>query len=248
MKKIYLLVISLGLLCSCSHNLKFPANHFAVPVTAETQWGGHVAVGASGTTTITVVDDITSNPPNRNKVYINERTDLEDSLYVTRIMLDGALSVLPSLELYADGGVYGLRWQFLNHDPDEHQWVAAVQAGAGGTRQSRSVTSSFGSGEASSDIQSKQAALSVGYTLPSGSVPYVSYLYQVNDVTTKVTNSFGSFPDYHDRGVHQSLALGITSYGRGLHFTIEYAFLDLAWDRAARTGQSSLGGNIGFAW
>lgn len=136
-----------------------------------------------------------------------------------------------------------MRWQFLNHDPDEYQWVAAVQVGAGG-----SVTSNFGSGEASSDIDSKQAAVSVGYTLPSGSVPYISYLYQVNDVTTKVTNTSGVFPDYHDRGVHQSAAVGITSSQRGLHFTIEYAFLDLAWDRAARTGQGSLGGNIGFAW
>lgn len=238
------------LLCSCSHNLKFSTNHFAVPVTAETQWGGHASIGASGTTTVAVIGDITSNPPERDKVYINQPTSyiLNDDIYTVRVGLDAALSVFPSVEIYADNGIYGVRWQFLNHGPTPDQWVAAVQAGLGKNDQGRSVTWNTSTAEAKSEIESKQFAISVGYKLPVGSVPYVSYIYQVNDVKTKVTNGNTTYPDYHDRGVHQSAAIGMASYHRGLSFAVEYAMLDLDWERADRATQTSLGGNIGWAW
>lgn len=244
----FILSIVFLVLCSCSHNLKFSANHFAVPVTAEHQWGGHAAVSVSGTTTVTVIDDISADPPNRNKVLINERSDLTGEVFVARVGLNGALSLVPSLEAYVDSSIYGLRWQFLNHGPTPDQWVGAVQAGIGSTTQGSNLTDSSNTYSAESKINSKQFALSVGYKLPVGSLPYLSYVYEVHDAKTIVKRNSTPYPEYEDHGVHQSLAIGMASYTRGLSFAVEYAFLDIAWDRAARTGQGSLGGNIGFAW
>lgn len=36
---------------------------------------------------------------------------------LNNIGFDASISFLPSLELYLDSNLYGLRWQFLNHGP-----------------------------------------------------------------------------------------------------------------------------------
>ena len=244
----FLLAIAFVSLTACGHNLRFAANHFAVPVTAESQWGGHVAVGATGVTNITVIQDITTNPPNRDKVLINESWDT-GTIYSHKIDVNASLSIYDALEVYSDSNVYGLRWQFLNHNQTPEQWVAAVQAGYGQRSQGTDISSSNGDySNAESKIKSTQVGLSVGYKLPVGSVAYGSYVYENHEAETKVDSNDGNFGPYNDRGVHQSLGFGLASYHRGLNFAVEYSFNNIAWDRAASTGQNSLGGNIGYAW
>jgi hypothetical protein len=230
-------------LCSCSHNLKFANNHFAVPVTSENQWGGHMSAAGTGIINVTVIDNISTNPPSRAKVSIDEHIDASDAFFLNNIGLSAALSPLKSLDIFYDASVFGLRWQFLNHDPGVDQWVASVQAGYG----SRSQGTESNVDKADSDIKTKQVGASVGYRLENV-VPYLAYVHEVHDVSTKVTNGSGAFGPYDDHGVHSSLALGVTSVHRGLQFTVELSGTSIKWDRAEEAGHGSFGGTIGYAW
>ena len=155
---------------------------------------------------------------------------------------------MPSLEAYYSVGTWGLRWQFLNHGSTPDQWVAAVQAGHGRRDESNAVSSNGATDSATSDIVTKEAALSVGYRLEK-SVPYVSYVYNVHDVTTNVKDTGGAkFGPYDDHGVHQSLSLGITTYQKGADFGLEASITQIEWDRSNVMGQFSVGGKIGLSW
>ena len=235
------------ILCSCSHNLKFANNHFAVPVTAENTWSGHISAAATCVTNVIVINDFTSNPPRRDKVQINENIDASDLTFINNLGLNGSLGVIPSLEVFYSVGTWGLRWQFLNHGVTPDQWVATAQLGYGTNEQSTNVSGNAGYDSAKSEITTKQAALSVGYRLAE-IVPYFSYVYNVHDVKTNVLDAGTTFGPYDDKGVHQSLSLGLTSYKRGIDFGAEASLTKVNWDRSDESGQFSVGGKIGYAW
>lgn len=246
-KNNFLFCISFLGLCSCSHNLKFANNHFVVPVTAENSWNGHISAAATGVTNVTVINDITTNPPVRNKVLINEEVNASDALFLNNFGVNGSLSLLPSLEAYVSMGTWGLRWQFLNHGMTRDQWVAAVQVGYGSKEQSTNISGNSGYDTAKSEIKTKEAGISVGYRMLD-IVPYGSYVYNAHDVKTTVEDAGASFGPYDDHGVHQSISLGLTSYRRGIDYGAEVSMTQIEWDRSDVSGQLSLGGKIGYAW
>lgn len=234
-------------LCSCSHSLKFVNNHFAVPITAENTWGGHVSATAAGVTSVTVVNDITSEPPRRDEVLINTDISADNAVVFWTLGLNGSLGLFPSVEVFYNMGTWGLRWQFLNHGLTPDQWVAATQVGYSSNEQSTTVSGNSGSDSAKSEIKSKQAAISVGYRFAEV-VPYMSYVYNAHDVTTNVRNAGGAFGPYEDKGVHQSLSWGVTSYKRGLDFGAEATLTKIDWDRSSESGKFTIGGKMGYAW
>ncbi len=66
-------------LSACSHTLRFRASHFAVPVTGEDQWSGHVALVGAAETRVTVINNMVSSPPERSVVKINDDNDIDVS-------------------------------------------------------------------------------------------------------------------------------------------------------------------------
>ncbi|WP_291516392.1 hypothetical protein [Bdellovibrio sp. ArHS] len=234
---------SLFLLNGCSHSLRFRASHFAVPVTGEQPWNGHIAVAGTPTTKVTVVDNISSNPPDRSEVKINDALDVTEVLLVGYVGVDASLSVLRSVDVFVDSNLFGLRWQFLNHDAKADAWVSAVHASYGEMKS----TTSNNADEAVSKIKTSQGGLSVGYKF-AAFVPYVSYIYETHDVSTEVTNSLGAFGPYDDKGTHQYVSVGLSSYRRGLMGAIEYSLIDINWDRAKNEKQNSVAAKLGFAW
>ncbi|WP_415061853.1 hypothetical protein [Bdellovibrio sp.] len=233
------------LLSACSHTINFRASHFAAPVVSEKQWGGHVALVGTAVTKVTVVNDITSNPPSRNTLTINEDVDAADLLLVRNIGLDASLSLYRGLDLYLDNSLLGVRFQFLNHGAGPNNWVASL-LGSYGERET-STTQDPG-GTAKSKVISSQAGISLGYTLEY-IVPYFSYIHEAHEVTTDVTNNSGNFGPYKDKGTHQYYSIGIASHGKGLVYGVEYSRLNISWDRSSKAEpQDALGMKLGFAW
>ncbi len=158
---------------------------------------------------------------------------------LSAVGFDASLSILKSLDLYLDNSLWGLRWQFLNHDSGPENWVASLQAAYG----AKDYDSSSGAGSAKSKIKTTQFGGSVGYKLQH-LVPYVSYIRESHDTTTDVTNSFGNFDGYDDKGVHNYYGIGVGAYGKGLSYGIEYNRIDIKWDRAPGAQQDALELNL----
>lgn len=232
---------------SCSHTLDFRASHFAVPITADKQWDGHIALVGSSVTKITVVNDMSANPPVRRDVKINEDVEIGDFLYFNNLGLDFSLSVLNGLDFYTDNALLGLRYQFLNHNSAPQNWVAAVQI-AGGSKSDTTTDEASGSrSSATSDIKTLQGGVSFGYKLEKF-VPYFSYLREAHKVSTKVSNNHGSFGDYQDKGKHQYYSIGLASHGKGFVWALEYSYINIKWDRSDRESQSAYAAKLGYAW
>jgi len=234
-------------LSACSHTINFRASHFAVPVTGETQWGGHVAAVGAAATKITVVNDITANPPTRDSLKVNDDVDVADLFMLHSVGIDASLTVFKALDLTLDNSLLGLRYQFLNHGAGPRVWVASLQGAYGERTVEKTQSSSPSESKAESKVKTAQAGISLGYKLEQV-VPYISYIYESNEVKTDVTNPNGSFGPYNDRGIHQYYGIGLSSYGKGFVWAIEYNRLDINWDRSQSTPQDAMGAKLGFAW
>lgn len=237
-------------LSACSHSISLRASHFAVPVVGENQWSGHAAIVAASETRVTVIDDITSNPPVRNKVRINEDFDAGDMFAANNIGFDASLSVYKGIEIYMDNFLWGARYQFLNNGPQTGVWVGSLQ-GAFGTKSEStddfSVNQSTPQSEAKSSITTSQAGISLGYKFQHV-VPYFSYIYEAHKIETDVKNNHGSFGPYTDEGIHSYYSLGLSTHRRGLRIAAEYSYIDIKWKDSNQTGQGAYGMKVGFAW
>lgn len=237
------------MLSACSHTINLRANHFASPVVADNQWGGHMAGAVTGNTTIALVNNFTSNPPIRTTVEVNKNIDATDLLMLNNIGFDASISFLPSLELYVDSSLYGLRWQFLNHGPTTDNIVASIQGAYGTKSKTSSESDSNGAvtAEAKSDVTTTQYGGSIGYRFAKVA-PYLSYIRENHKVKTTVTNSGTTFGPYDDSGAHDYFSVGMTTVGQGFELALEYSMININWDRASKAYQNSFGAKIGFAW
>lgn len=246
MKKHLFLVLPL-LLTACTHTINFRASHFATPVVADKQWGGHIAAVGSGVTKVTVVNDVTTNPPARTSVDVNKDASVADMLGVTFFSLDASLHIWNGTEIYLDGPLLGFRYQFLNHGAGENVWVGALQGAYAQRTVSTSSTNSNIESKADSKVTTSQAGISLGYKV-SQIVPYFSFIYEAHEVTTNVTNGNGSFGPYPDKGNHQYYSLGLSSYERGFTYAVEYNMITISWDRSENAYQNAVGAKLGYAW
>ncbi|WP_374074759.1 hypothetical protein [Bdellovibrio bacteriovorus] len=239
----------LVLLSGCSHTINFRASHFAVPVTGENQWSGHVAAVGTAVTKITVVNNIETNPPTRDNLKVNDDVDIGDLMMIHSVGIDASLTILKSLDITLDNSLFGLRYQFLNHGAGPQNWVASIQGAYGQRDSSTSEGTSGGTtAEAKSKVTTSQAGISLGYKLEK-IVPYISYIYESHEVKTDVTNTHGAFGPYNDKGIHQYYGIGLASHGKGLVYGIEYNRINIDWDRAINhEPQDALGIKFGFAW
>lgn len=247
--KILGLFFALFAFSACTHTIKFRTSHFALPITAEHQWGGQVAASSSSVTAVTLVNDFTSNPPTRTKVRVNEDADAEDVFFLgifSSVGLHGNLAVLNSLDVFIENSILGLRWQFLNHGSTSETWVAALQGGVGNRSESESIEGGGNISSVSSKIRTTQAGISIGYQYAQV-VPYISYIQEKHEVTTDIDNQGGTF-NYEDNGTHQHISLGITKKPKDLTYAFELTHTLINWDRGTPTTQNGLAAKLGFAW
>lgn len=243
-----LLLLGLGsLLVSCTHTINFRANHFATPVTADQQWSGHASGVASGETKVTLVNDVTTTPPTRTNVAINQNFEVVDMMGFNNISADVRLNVWEGFEAFLDGSLLGLRFQFLNHGAKDNVWVAALHGAFADRTESTSKTSSGVASTASSKISTTQAGLSLGYKF-TDVVPYVSYINENHSVVTNVVNGTTNYGPYNDKGVHDYTSVGLTSFKAGFHYAFEYSMINILWDRGEKAYQNAVGFKMGFAW
>lgn len=256
MKNIIYFAIILGTLSACSHHkIELRANHFLTPIVAEKTLSGHAHLAITSVSTITLVEDKTSNPPLRDRVRINEDDELSEAIAslmpIRNISVDAGLTVLEGLELGLNGNVLALKYQFLNRQ-QTNTWISAISLGAGLQDQSSSSSSSSGGGTTTTEVQSNikilRTGASIGYRYDNWT-PYASYVYENFDVSTDIENSHGKFNDLKDSGNHNSFSIGITTSKPGFSMAAEYSLIRLEWNRATDVEwQSALGGRLGFAW
>lgn len=238
---LFLQLISI-LLFSCSHSIKIRSSYFLTPKTSEKQWGGSVGIAAAKPSVITLVDDVSTNPPLRNGVKINNPNDV-NAAAVLESWLDINLAVLNSLELFYTDYVAGAKWQFLNHNAKQN-WVASVMGGYG----MKNTETTTNSNKSKTEISTTRAGLSLGYQATGSWVPYMSYIYQNHKTDTTVDNTFGAFGSYLDEGIHQNYALGIASTGPGLNAGLEYNYISMVWNGTSKGSEGVLGAMLNYAW
>ncbi|MCB9073053.1 MAG: hypothetical protein H6623_05495 [Bdellovibrionaceae bacterium] len=246
---IYTFLIFMFFTTGCSHSISIKGSRFFAPVTANEQWGGFATLSAGGDTRVTLVNDITANPPTRSSVLINQDVDAGDIFGINYLGIEAGLSVVKSLEVYLDNSLLGLRWQFLNHGAEEG-WVAAIEAGYASSSQGRSFDVESGnSSSATSKVARAQGGLSLGYKVNEHFLPYLSYIYESYDVKTDVTNSYGSFGPYTDKGHHNLVSFGIMRPGPGIILALEYTHIFINWTGAPKSAnQDAIGARFGFGW
>ncbi len=242
-----LLIFISAALSACSHSVTLRASHFATPIVADDQWGGQLSLVGTSVTKVTLVNDLTSNPPLRNSILINDDIDIADSLYINRLSIDGRLTVWSGLEAYIDGALWGLRYQFLNHQGGTNKWVASALVAAGNRKSETSRSWGSSTAEGESEVKSRQAGLSVGYKFEDV-VPYISYIHEKHEAETKVMGTNGNFGPYYDSGIHQYYSIGITSHKKGLAYAAEYSRIYIDWEDGSPTNQDAFGLKIGLAW
>ncbi|WP_413580547.1 hypothetical protein [Bdellovibrio sp. HCB288] len=201
MKNILPLIAAI-LFTACTHTINFRASHFATPIVADQSMQGHVAVVATASTAITVINNSSTNPPTVDPILVNSDYDSSDLFLINNIGLDGRLTIWSGLEIFFDSNLYGARYQFLNHGATANNWVASIHCA-----------------------------------------------YGRHDVSTEVTNDYGTFGPYKANGNHQYFSLGITSVNTGLLYGIEYNRIIIDWNEARHIeNQDALGAKLGYAW
>jgi hypothetical protein len=245
MQKSFWQLIAIAVLSiSCSHTVDFKTSHFAVPHVDEGNWGGSISTSVGAPSKITFVDDISTNPPTRNGIGINEDVDLGTLLLLDTIFIEAELGLgSSSFELFHEKGINGLRWQFWGFGSGKNQWVATVQGGAG----SFSDQTTENTDTANTKITSMQKGMSIGYKTEK-SIIYVSYIKNEHSGSTDVVNTNGSFGPYEDEGVHQHYGIGVSTYGPGILLGVEYNFIQLDWDGVSRKNQETVAARIGYSW
>jgi hypothetical protein len=252
----------LGLfLSSCStHTVNFRDSHFATPIAGEKQWSGSIAGVASAVTRVTIVDNITTNPPTKTTVKINEFDASNELNFTNYLDIDLSLSLLGSLDIIWEKPLVGLKWQLINNDSNPNEWVAAILAGYG----DRSVTTIDSSStstnpiDATSVVKSNLAGMSIGYRFGAGFVPYVSYTEEQHNTSTTVNNSSGEFGPYDAIGKHKTTSFGFCSGGSKFFWAVEHNTTNISWAYTTAnsttalpttdTQQFSVGARFGFAW
>lgn len=238
----------MGLFClSCAHTVDFRTNTFFSPIAGDHSWSGNFSVVANAETKVTLINDVTTNPPTRNTININSDYDLSDLSFIGSIGFDANLTLLPQLNAFISNDINGLRWQFWGNGAKHLGWVAALQAGIGGKTQAQEQASQNTVTKASSEVTTSNQGLSLGYQFPDV-VVYLSYVKNEHKTATTVRNSFGSFGPYADKGIHQITSLGLSSVGTGVHFGIEYSLLHINWNHSETVKQHSTGFKLGYAW
>lgn len=238
------LALGLLFLTSCSHTIHLRASHFAVPVVANKTFSPRFDIVGTPTTKVTLVDDITTNPPTRTHIKINDDSaDIAEMLFVNQLSLDGGMSLLGGTEVFFDGGLLGLRWQFLNHNANINKWVSSIHGAYGGSKLSRSINMD----EATTDRKTNQVGLSIGYQ-NAVFTPYLSYIYEKNETKTDVRNTYGTFGPYEDKGIHQYVAIGIAKTSPGFSIALELNLVDAFWNKTDRQSQLAGAARIGYHW
>ncbi len=246
--KRFVLLLCLCFLMGCTHTIRMRSSHFNTPITSEKLFGGHFGAVGATPTTVTLINDITTNPPLRSEVKVNEDLKVSDLLLISNIGYDFSLGIGHSVELTASDSEYGVKWQFLNPGAKAGSVVGAVRAGLGSKTATTSTTSGDVECRASSSITLEQGGISFGYMVKESFVPYISYVNDSISVTTNVTNGFGAFNDYKDKGIHSITSLGFANGSPGFDYAIEYNMIDIKWDRADRKYQNSVGFKLGARW
>lgn len=238
-------LIAIGVLSvSCSHTVDFKTSHFAVPHVNENNWGGSVSASVGAPSKITFVDDISTNPPTRNGLGINEDVDLGTLLLLDTIFVEAELGLgSTGVELFHEKGVNGLRWQFWGFGGGKNHWVATVQAGAGSFSDKTTENTDY----ANTKITSRQKGMSIGYKSEK-TIAYASYIKNEHSGSTDVVSSNGTFGPYSDEGTHQHYALGVSTYGPGLILGVEYNYVQLDWEGVTRENQETVAARIGYSW
>lgn len=238
------LAMGLLFLTSCAHSIHIRASHFAVPVVANRTFSPRFDIVGTSTTKVTLVDDMTTNPPTRTHIKINDDSaDIAEMFFIHQLSFDGGFSLLGGTEVFFDGGLLGLRWQFLNHNHSTNKWVSSIHGAYGSSKISRNINND----EAATDRITNQAGLSVGYQ-NANFTPYLSYIYEKNETKTNVRNTYGTFGPFEDKGIHQYLAIGIAKTSLGFSVALELNLIDALWNKVDRQSQLAGGARIGYHW
>jgi hypothetical protein len=244
LNKFLFLLSSFGFLSACSHSIDLRSAHFLTPTVSENQWDGSIALSGAKPTKVTLIDDISTTPPLRSGVKINDpsQANVDDLFLLNAVGFDFNLSLLPSLELAVDNYTYGLKWQLLNHRQPLGNIIASVLAAYGSKTQE---TDSNGA-ESKTKVTTSRAGLSIGYGMRYLS-PYVSYIYEEHKADTDVTNAALAY-SYNDSGRHNNYSFGLTTMGKGLNFAVEYNYIEIDWETAAKAYQNDVGVRLGVEW
>lgn len=227
---------------SCTHTIDIRSSHFLTPKTGDEQWSGSVSFSGSQPTKITLVDDISANPPVQDPININKNLSVSDIFIFTSMDLNFNISVYPSLELLINTSTYGLKWQFLNHGSSSDAWVASIMGAMGSSTSSQTSNAD----RSESTLNTSRYGVSVGHTF-NYVLPYVSYINEQHKTTTQVNNSHGRFGDYKNTGRHEYLTVGLSTAKTGFKAALEYNMINILWDDV-KGYQNTVGLLLGFEW
>lgn len=234
-------------LSGCAQTIDLRASHFAVPVVGEQSFSGQAHIAAVSRTRVRLLENYQSNPPVDGETKINEDASISDIFFpIGNLSFDLKLALAAGAEIYAQGTMFGLRWQILNHAAGSDKWVAAIHGASGGYRTTVSAGSPPTS-EVSSQVRTAQGGISLGYQFQDV-VPYASYIYEHHDASSDVKNTGGSFGPYTDSGYHQYATFGLASAGPGLSYAIEIGSISILWNGGASAQQTATGLRLGWAW
>lgn len=246
-----LFTVSALLSISCSHIVRVRSNHFATPMVNTQPFHGQFFISGSTDSRITVIDDITQNPPLRTSVKINKDYSVRDILFPTDVpSLNLNLAIINKVETFIDGYYLGLKWQFLDSSDEANAWIASIQGASG----SLEITDGFSSSASAKSVtRSYYWGASMGYKF-NQFITYFSYLREAHKVSTtvnikdSVSVPGGNFGPYTDTGIHDNLSFGIESKGAGFHYGFEYAMIQMIWNKTSRGYQNNFGLKAGYAW
>lgn len=240
---------------ACTHTVSFRDSHFATPIVSSKQWSGNFTADFYGKTNVTLISNTSTNPPTRGTIGVNKDITFTDLLFLSNIGYSFYISPYEGLDFFSESPLWGFQWQFLNHKASEHQWIGSLRGAYGTwTSSSSSSDSTNGTIKSESNVISAYAGISLGYKVNSKFIPYYSFVHEVHDTTSKITNQYGVFPNYLDHGVHGIQSIGITSEGPGLIYTLEYSMIQIQWTQTVDSGsttdsyQNTYGMKIGYGW
>lgn len=240
MKFLNIIVLLFLLNLGCASVVRLPSSTGQTPMVGGRLWGGRAGLDLSSSVPVTIINDMTANPPVRNSIDIGSDPNLIADIFGINFIagtgLDLTLGIYETVDIYFTRNV-GLRWMWMG-DPKGLGWRSTFFAGPTYWSESNSISSST-SPESKSEtkVNGIEFGLSVGNQIDEKTLIYLTLASRGGKASTTVTNSSGAF-SFDDSYLHYISSLGFVIGNEG------FLKFELSGDYIEWKGNTYSGGSV----
>ncbi|MCB0377196.1 MAG: hypothetical protein KDD33_01760 [Bdellovibrionales bacterium] len=243
------------LLTHCASVVRLPTSTGQTPVVGGGFLGGKIGLDISRSIPVTVINDVTTNPPTRNAIKVGQDDNVIgdvtgiDAFAGSRFEL--SLGLLQRLDIYYTGAL-GARFMVFGKN-GEKGWKGTVFAGASGYGQTDSTGSDPNVTSTQTQMSATEYGFSVGRRFDDPFMLYLTLASRGGKADIKVTSNSTETGSYKDEFDHYIGSFGLL-FGESFFGKVEVSGNYIEWrgqdnsNNTLKDSSTEFGATAGFGY